>query len=191
MTLSSKYRPINYIYNGDKYNGYFNITSVLKAPLFASKAYYSQCNDSISAQPIQINKAPVVHNDTHDKDDIDLYYDCWIDIEPHTGAVVGAKQFLLVSTLIEKDDLFEIDDKFVPVYLLFRSGNFTEPAVLHVFGDLLVAVMFKQIVQLIGACLIFFFISLLIFSFFKIFFSKQPSEDIVVPLNNDSERVIE
>jgi hypothetical protein len=53
-----------------------------------------------------------------------------VDIEPNTGALVGAVQKLLISILLEKDDLFETDNKFVPIYYLFRSGNFTEASVI-------------------------------------------------------------
>jgi len=53
-----------------------------------------------------------------------------VDIEPYSGAVVRAGQKILVSALLQKDELFEIEnDKFVPIYFIFRNGNFTQSGV--------------------------------------------------------------
>jgi Ca2+-dependent lipid-binding protein len=114
-----------------------------------------------------------------------LYEECWIDIEPHTGAVVGATQKLLISALIEKDDLFEIDDKFIPVYFLYRSGNFTEESVMKVFGDLLIGFAFRQIILLFGSLLIFLWVSVMIFSCIKIRVTQPLRDSMVVPLTDE------
>jgi hypothetical protein len=159
-----------------------NVTSVLKAPFFASKPYYHDCNDSLSAQPEIVKFVPKEIKPPGDKDDIDLYYESYFDMEPNTGAVIGAAQKLLISAYIDQDDLFEGEPKFVPIYKIFRTANFTEESTLHVFGDLLTGLMFKQVVQLVGVCLCFFFVSLLIFAILKIKFSNRVDSDQVVPL---------
>lgn len=64
-----------------------------------------------------------------EEDDIKLYYESWVDVEENTGAVVKAAQKLQISVFLQKDELFDIDDKFVPIYYVFRSGNFTEDSV--------------------------------------------------------------
>lgn len=41
-----------------------------------------------------------------------------------------AAQKILISAYIEKDELFEIErNKFIPIYYLFRTGNFTQEGV--------------------------------------------------------------
>jgi len=41
-----------------------------------------------------------------------------------------AGQKILVSALLENDELFELkNDKFVPIYYVFRNGNFTRASV--------------------------------------------------------------
>ena len=64
-----------------------------------------------------------------EEDDIKLYYESWVDVEENTGAVVKAAQKLMISIYIENDELFDIESKFVPVYHIFRSGNFSDASV--------------------------------------------------------------
>lgn len=86
--------------------------------------------DNIDKEIPIINKINYTHSTTEDQDDIDLYNESFVDIEPYSGGVLRAGQKILISALIEKDELFEIEhDKFVPVYYVFRTGNFTEDGV--------------------------------------------------------------
>ena len=56
-----------------------------------------------------------------------------MDIEPYSGGVLRAAQKLMLSVLIQPDDLFEIDgDLFVPILNTFRSGNFTSDGVNYI-----------------------------------------------------------
>lgn len=126
--LSSKYNPFNANYYSEKYNGFGNMTSVFKAPLFASKPYYFECNDSNSEQSTIVNVTSTVKS--RDADDVKLVNESWVDIEPKSGAVVRAAQKILISAFIEKDNLFEMDNRFIPIYSVFRSGNFTENQVI-------------------------------------------------------------
>ena len=71
-------------------------------------------NDSIS-------HLPIINSEVKDYD-----HDSWIDMEPDTGIVLGLNQKYLVSVLIERDDLFDIDDKFIPIYKFARSGNHSD-----------------------------------------------------------------
>jgi hypothetical protein len=64
-----------------------------------------------------------------EEDDIKLYYESWVDLEPNTGAVVRAAQKLMISAYLERDELFDVESKFVPIYYVFRTGNFTNEAV--------------------------------------------------------------
>lgn len=120
---SSKYNPFNANYYSEMYNGFGNMTSVFKAPLFASKPYYYQCPDSPAEQSNIIKVTSTIQS--KDKDDVKLADESWIDIEPNSGAVLRAAQKILLSAYIETDNLFEMDTRFIPIYSLFRSGNFT------------------------------------------------------------------
>lgn len=68
----------------------------------------------------------------NDDDDIKLYYGGrrFVDVESNTGTFVSAVQKLVISMFIRKNQ-FEIDNMFVPIYYLFRSGNFTKDSVFY------------------------------------------------------------
>lgn len=83
-------------------------------------------------------------NKLQDNDDLILYNQSWIDVEPISGAVLRAGQKILVSLLIEKDILFDFpNDLFVPVNFVFRNGNVTEHGINNFLGDLYLAKSIK------------------------------------------------
>jgi hypothetical protein len=61
-----------------------------------------------------------------DESDQKLFSESFLDIEPFSGGTVRAAQKLMISALIEQDELFDIQPKFVPIYYVFRTGNFTD-----------------------------------------------------------------
>jgi len=104
---------------------------IINVRTYKSFTYYNNIlGDNIGdAQPI-IKRAPYTGNKTESPDDRKLFNESWVDIEVYSGAVVQAVQKLLVSVLLQKDELFEISgDRFVPIYYTFRSGNFTDAGV--------------------------------------------------------------
>jgi hypothetical protein len=159
--------PYNDVYYCDKYNGMGNLTSVLKVPMFASKPNYTDC-DNIGNEMPTILRNPMNHSEPSDDDDVTLYHESWVDIEPYSGACLRAAQKIMISAHIENDELFDIDTKFLPIYYVFRTGNFTEASVQSVLGDLLTGLTFKFILLILGVCLITLFTSLLIFSLIKL-----------------------
>lgn len=163
---NSTLNNFNKVFFSDKYNGFGNLTSVFKVPMYASKPYYRDCDNLFNARP-DIKLLNITHQKSEDQDDQDLYYESWIDIEPYTGLVMRAAQKLLISAFIEKDELFEIDDKFVPIYNIFRTGNFTQVATDQVLGDLFVGLTFKQVFEILGVTITFLFISLLLFNLIR------------------------
>ncbi len=86
-------------------------------------------NNSIALLP-EIKRDIKNHSKSYDPDDVELYFESWIDVEPNTGIVLGTAQKYLVSVLFERDVLFNFngkdEDKFIPIYYVFRSGNYTE-----------------------------------------------------------------
>jgi hypothetical protein len=65
-----------------------------------------------------------------DEDDHKLYNESFIDVEVYSGGILRAGQKLMLSILIQNDDLFEIPtDRFVPILYTFRAGNFTDEGV--------------------------------------------------------------
>ncbi len=117
--------PNNAKYYSNVYNGFFNLSSVLKAPFYISRLNYSQCDNMEEVTTIQ--PLSNIDNPSDDDDDTRLYYETWVDIEPYTGVTLRAAQKMMISILLEKDDLFELNNnKFIPFYYLFRSGNVTE-----------------------------------------------------------------
>lgn len=137
MIMNSTLNPENDIHYSYRYNGFGNMTSVFKAPMYASKPYYYQCKilvyflgDNMEEEMPNFQLRNYTPGQSNDIDDYKLYNESWIDIEPYSGAVVRAAQKLMISVLIEKDDLFEIDNKFVPIYYIFRTGNFSESSVI-------------------------------------------------------------
>lgn len=143
-----------------------NFSSVFKAPLYASKPAYYQCDNLFDAKP-DITHVNVINKQPAEQDDIDLYNESWVDIEPYSGAVLRAAQKLMISALLEKDELFENDNRFIPVYYVFRTGNFTEDSVKIVFDDLITALSFKLILTSLSIAIIFMAIALIVFSFIK------------------------
>jgi hypothetical protein len=78
-----------------------------------------------------INRVKYNHSKTDDEDDINLYEESFVDIEPYSGAVLRAGQKIMVSALIQNDELFEVNrDRFIPFYYVFRNGNYTKEGVL-------------------------------------------------------------
>jgi len=150
----------------DVYNGMGNLTSIFKAPLFASKPAYYECDNLFDAKP-EITPLPYTPSNPDEQDDIDLYYDSWIDIEPYSGAVLRAAQKLMISAFIEKDELFENDNRFIPIYYVFRSGNFTEESVKEIFGDLIVGLSFKLIFISLSVAIVTLSVALLVFSYMR------------------------
>ena len=168
LVLSSKYNKENSAFYMEKYNGFGNQTSVLQAPLFASMPNYKYCNDSTKSEIINNEK----HGVSDDEDDSILFNESFLDVEPYSGAVVRAAQKILVSLLIEKDELFDIkEDVFVPVNYVFRTGNLTKEG-LEFLDDLSFALNLKFYSIIITACLSVIFIGLLIF-----FCIKKPSNE--------------
>jgi hypothetical protein len=159
---NSTLNHFNKVYYSDKYNGFGNLTSVFKVPMYASKPYYWNCDNLYNAKP-EIKLLNMTHQKSEDEDDQSLYYESWIDVEPYTGAVLRAAQKLLISAYIEKDELFEIDDKFVPIYNIFRTGNFTQEGTDQVLGDLFLGLTFKQVFEILGVTLTILFVSIVLF----------------------------
>ena len=148
------------------YNGMGNFTSVFKAPLFASKPNYFECDNLHDAKP---DITPVENNSgqSGDQDDVDLYYDSWVDVEQYSGAVLRSAQKLMISALLEKDELFENENRFVPVYYVLKTGNFTENGVQDVFSQLTVEISLKLIFLSLSVALILFAVALFVFSCIK------------------------
>jgi len=162
----------------DVYNGMGNFTSVYKSPLFASKPNYFECDNLHDAKP---DITPVENNaeQSDDQDDVDLYYDSWVDVEPNSGVVLRSAQKLMISALLEKDELFENQNRFVPVYYVLRTGNFTETGVQDVFNELIVGFSMKLIFLSLSVALNFFAVALFVFSCIK------KKEAIVIRENED------
>lgn len=173
--------PNNDVYYCDKYNGMGNLTSVLKLPMYASKPYYSDCDNLEEEKPV-INRPPMNHSDPSEDDDITLYHESWVDIEPYSGACLRAAQKLMISAHLEQDELFDIDNKFLPIYYVFRTGNFTQDSMQLVLGDLITGITLKLILQIVGVCLTTLFIALMIFSIIKIRIGGKTSDEAL--LNN-------
>jgi hypothetical protein len=159
--------PYNDVYYSDKYNGFGNMTSTTKAPLFASKPYYYQCDNMEKEMP-EIIKLPRGDGKSNDPDDVRQFNESYADVEPLSGAVVRAGQKLLISALLEPDELFDIEPKFVPIYLLVRSGNYSQDSVNHIFGDLITGFSIQVVMQIVGIALTFLCISLIVFSIVRI-----------------------
>jgi hypothetical protein len=68
-----------------------------------------------------------------------------------------------------------MDNKFVPVYYVFRTGNFTEDAVKDVLGDLTIGIGVNLAVNALGVFLTALFLALLFFSIIKVKLSKSDS----------------
>jgi hypothetical protein len=105
------------------------MSSIIKAPFFAHKPYYYQCNDTPAEMLPKIKLSNWTFNASGDKDDQTLFNDSFIDVEPYSGATIRAGQKIMISALIERDELFEIDSKFVPIYYVFRTANFSDACV--------------------------------------------------------------
>lgn len=157
----------------EKYRGFGNNTSVLKAPIFISKPYYKDTdnNDSKVSKAI-INFPYKSHDKTNDNDDIDLYEESWFDIEPRSGAVLRAGQKIMASALIEPDVLFDVPKAiFIPVNYVFRSCNLTQEGIDSFLGDLKIAFSIKYYCIITFSVLSFIFIIVLLY----ILLRKQPS----------------
>ncbi len=114
-----------------------NITSVQKAPVYAHKRDYYQCDNMLESEKPTIILPNKTHGKSDDKDDVDLYEESWVDIEPYSGVCLRASQKLMVSALFESDELFENSNRFIPIYYLFRSGNFTQEGVSLIFNNII------------------------------------------------------
>lgn len=101
------------------------MTSVFKLPLYISKPNYYQCDNLLDSEKPYLIESNNTHYETNDDDDISLYRESFLDIEPNTGVCLRAAQKLMVSALLESDELFEYGSKFIPIYYIFRSGNFS------------------------------------------------------------------
>jgi hypothetical protein len=97
------------------------------SPIIPIVINYNIGNNSIAIQP-ELKRDQNNHTDADGAE----YHDSWIDVEPNTGLVLGTTQKYLVSVKLDKDELFDVD-QFVPVYYVFRSGNYTEQAVIFIF----------------------------------------------------------
>jgi hypothetical protein len=175
---NSTLNPENKIFYSNVYNGMGNITSVFKAPLFASKPNYFECDNLHDAKP-EITLVENNSGQSGDQDDVDLYYDSWVDVEHYSGTVLRSAQKLMISALLEKDELFENENRFVPVYYVLKTGNFTENGVQDVFSQLIVEISLKLIFLSLSVALISFAVALFVFSCIK---KKQV---IVVRENDD------
>ena len=168
--------PNNDLYYSEKYNGMGNLTSILKVPMYASKSNYTDCDNMGNEKPT-IVRPQLNQSEPSDDDDVKLFHESWVDIEPYSGAVLRAAQKLMVSAHIEKDELFNIDNKFIPIYDIFRTGNYTENSIQDVLGDLLTGLTLKLIFQIIGVCLTTLFIAFMIFSLIKLRLSPEKVND--------------
>jgi hypothetical protein len=157
---SKKYNPGNGVYYSDQYNGFSNMSTIIKAPFYAHKPYYYQCNDTPADMLPEIKMLNWTKNTTGDKDDQILFNESFFDIEPFSGGTVRAVQKLMISALIEKDEVWEMDSKFVPIYFVFRTGNFTDENINDIFGDLVTGLGIKSITNVLFVTLITLFIAL-------------------------------
>lgn len=189
LILKSDYNKENEIFYMNKYNGFGNQTSILNSPLFVSKPYYKDCNDSYYADIVNKPKKSIYKNNiksdnevNEDEEESLLLEESILDVEPYTGAVVRAVQKLLISVLIEKDELFNIkSDTFVPINYLFRSGNLTKEG-MNILSDLKTGLNIEFYGRIFSGIGVVLFFCLLIFFCRKKDISSNSNDEE----NNDS-----
>jgi len=157
--------PENSIYYMDKYNGYANMTPIIKAPMFAHKPYYYQCNDTPAEMLPEIKMLNWTSNNAGEPDDQKLFNESFFDIEPFSGGPLKAAQKLMISALIERDELFEVDSKFVPIYYIFRTGNLSESKIDEIFGPLKKGLGLKSTLNIILLTLTTLFLCLAAYAY--------------------------
>jgi len=180
MILSKNTVPENGVYYADKYNGYANMSSIIKAPFFAHKPYYFQCNDTPASMIPDIKMSASWsqnYSKTEGPEDAKLFNESYFDIEPFSGGTVTAAQKLMISALIERDELFEIDSKFVPIYFVFRTGNLTDTSINMIFGDLVTGLGVKSMINLFCVTLLTLFIALAAHAYIGSSFSNKVDGD--------------
>jgi len=134
--------------------------------MYASKPYYHNCDNYLDEMPI-IKRAPKNHSEPAESDDVDLFYESWVDVEPFSGVVLRAAQKILMSAHLETDDLFEIDNKFVPIYNVFRTGNFTDDSANSTFSDLYLGLTLKVWMKISGFAITIFCVCLILYNIAK------------------------
>jgi len=152
------------------------MSSIIKAPFFAHKPYYFQCGIPDAMRP-DIQMTDWSSDSEGDHDDQKLFNESFFDIEPFSGGTVTAAQKLMISALIERDELFEIDDKFVPVYFVFRTGNLTDSTIDMLFGDLITGLGVKSIISILFVTLTTLFLSLAAFAMIRTRLENSKSVD--------------
>lgn len=165
LLQSSKFNKYNENFYMDKYNGFGNQTSVLKAPMFLSKPYYKSCDDMPQLKVDITKYRPKSHDiPCDDKEDCTLYEESFLDIETYSGMSLRAGQKILTSLLIEKDVLFNYPDEiFIPAFYVNRGGNVTLEGTNAALGDLKTAWSVQLWGTIISALLAGVFIGLLIY----------------------------
>lgn len=151
--------------------GFTNLSSIYDTPLFASKRYFkdSEYENQVDFRKISTNKT------TDDIDDIDLFYDSFVDVEPFSGVTLRSAMKLMYSIHIKNDELFEFEkDKFIPLFYIMTSFNSTDTSISGDYLNVLVSnIAIGNFITYTGTTLLTLFFALCLLIIFKIQIGKK------------------
>lgn len=127
-------------------HGTLNLTSVLGAPIFATKGHYLDLdyNKNMASNIYTKDKKPIIG----DEGDDDIY----MTAEPWTGLTLSGGQRLMLNFLLEKDDLFEYTQSsyLVPYTYVKREFTLNKGQIDESLGDVKFALGLILGVQIVG-----------------------------------------
>ena len=141
---STEYPSNTRFYQG--IHGTLNLTSVLGAPIFATKGHYLDLdyNKNMASNIYTKDKKPIIG----DEGDDDIY----MTAEPWTGLTLSGGQRLMLNFLLEKDDLFEYTQSsyLVPYTYVKREFTLNKGQIDESLGDVKFALGLILGVQIVG-----------------------------------------
>lgn len=141
---SSEYKDNKRFYQG--IHGALNLTSVLGAPIFATKGHYLDLdyNQHMASNIYTKHNQPIVG----DEGDDDIY----MTAEPWTGLTLSGGQRLMLNFLLEKDDLFEYTNStyLIPYTYVKREFTLDKGQIDESLGDVKFALGLILGVEIVG-----------------------------------------
>lgn len=129
------------------YDGAFNQTSIFRAPVFLTKRYFLDANQSLYDKIEMYDQNMQVLNKSNDDDII-------VDIQDRTGVPLHADVYIQLSIDVPQDEQFNSKgNTLYPIFYLRRSLTLNEEQIQDLFGPLMLIQNHGLLIRIIVLCI--------------------------------------
>lgn len=113
------------------------------APIFVGKNHMYGADEKWAGLVEVVNEQNITQEGS-------VWDDTMLLVEPTSGAAFTAAIFLQTNCYVTPDLLFPGEERMLPVFSLYRSGNISQEKAEELFGDLKTAIAAPRIMMLLG-----------------------------------------